>query len=99
MSKKEEFKAFVKLHPELIKFVKGMIPKKDIWLYTGYTMDEIINSEKKEILYYIDVLVDGHFDISKRNISLKFRGSENQRIIDMKKRIETKSIVLSPLNN
>ena len=57
-----------------------MIPKKDIWLYTGYTMDEIINSEKKEILYYIDVLVDGHFDVSRRNISLKFRGSENQTI-------------------
>lgn len=63
----------------LIK-VKSILPKKDIWLYTGYEFNDIIKSDKKRILDYVDYLVDGQFDISKRNISLKFRGSSNQVI-------------------
>lgn len=53
---------------------------KDIWLYTGYTLDQINNSEKKEILPYINYLVDGPFELDKRDITLKFRGSSNQII-------------------
>ena len=53
---------------------------KDIWLYTGYTLDQIKNSEKKEILPYINYLVDGPFELDKRDITLKFRGSTNQII-------------------
>lgn len=65
---------------ELVKYIKMTLPQKDIWLYTGYTKDEIINSEKKEILEYIDYFVDGLFNENKRDISLKFRGSSNQII-------------------
>lgn len=53
---------------------------KDIWLYTGYTLEQINNSEKKEILQYINYLVDGLFELDKRDITLKFRGSTNQII-------------------
>lgn len=65
---------------DLVKFIKNTLPQKDIWLYTGYTIDKIINNEKMEILSYVDYLVDGEFDINKRDISLKFRGSSNQII-------------------
>lgn len=57
---------------------------KNIWLYTGYTFEELINSDKKEVLDYIDVLVDGRFIESKRDITLKFKGSSNQEIVDVK---------------
>ena len=57
---------------------------KDIWLYTGYTLDQINNSEKKEILPYINYLVDGLFELDKRDITLKFRGSTNQIIWENK---------------
>lgn len=53
---------------------------KDIWLYTGYTLEQINNSEKKEILPYINYLVDGLFELDKRDITLKFRGSTSQII-------------------
>lgn len=53
---------------------------KDMWLYTGYTLDQINNSEKKEILPYINYLVDGLFELDRRDITLKFRGSTNQII-------------------
>lgn len=57
---------------------------KDIWLYTGYTLEQINNSEKKEILPYINYLVDGLFELDKRDITLKFRGSTNQIIWENK---------------
>lgn len=57
---------------------------KDIWLYTGYTLEQINNSEKKEILPYINYLVDGLFELDKRDITLKFRGSSNQIIWENK---------------
>ena len=66
---------------ELVKEVKEKFPTKDIWLYTGYTLEEIENDNKrKAILPFIDVLVDGRFEIDKRDITLKFRGSSNQVI-------------------
>ena len=68
-----------------LKKVKRLFPRKDIWLYTGYEYEEI--KDRKE-LNYVDVLVDGRFMEEKKNISLRFRGSENQRIIDVK---ETKA--------
>ena len=76
---------------ELIKFVKGMIPKKDIWLYTGYVFESIADME---ILKYVDVLVDGPFELDKRDIRLAYRGSSNQRVIDVKKSLSTGSVVL-----
>ena len=56
---------------------------KDVWLYTGFTY-EYCKEHFKHILDLCDVLVDGPFDINRRNVSLKFRGSDNQRIINLK---------------
>lgn len=80
----------------LLKFVKTTLPQKDVWLYTGYTIDEIARHNQTDILKYIDYLVDGAFDINKRNVSLKFRGSENQIIWEKDEKGEW---VKSELNN
>ena len=63
----------------LAKEIKEKFPKKDIWLYTGYTF-EYINENLKGILDYIDILVDGKFIEELKDVSLPFRGSSNQRI-------------------
>jgi anaerobic ribonucleoside-triphosphate reductase activating protein len=69
---------------ELAKMVKNNT-NKTIWCYSGYTYEQIKESPRMSlILPFLDVLVDGTFDINKRNINLKFRGSENQRIIHLK---------------
>ncbi len=85
----------------LLRRVRAELPKKDIWCYTGYTYErDILNdmcekyAETPEILKYIDVLVDGEFILARKNISLRFRGSDNQRIIDVKKSLETGETVL-----
>lgn len=66
---------------ELVKDIKNSFNDKDIWLFSGYTLEDIQNSEKKIILEYIDVLVDGEFKEELKDLSLKFRGSSNQRIL------------------
>lgn len=72
----------------------------DVWAYTGYTFDELIDRKNPayfnnlNLLRHIDVLVDGRFIESKRDINLKFRGSSNQRIIDVKKTLEMKKVCL-----
>lgn len=74
----------------LLRRVKSELPTKDIWCYSGFTFEELTGISRArteysdEILGYIDVLVDGRFVNSKRNISLRFRGSENQRLLDLK---------------
>lgn len=74
----------VEAFTELAQKVKNKT-NKTIWCYSGYTYEEIKKSPKMSvILPYIDVLVDGRFMIEKRNTDLKFRGSENQRIIYLK---------------
>ena len=67
---------------------------KSIWIFSGYTIEQLDQNKPcgdiediKSILSYVDVLVDGPFIESKKNLSLRFRGSENQRIIDMKRSI------------
>jgi anaerobic ribonucleoside-triphosphate reductase activating protein len=74
----------------LVKQCKLRYPDKNIWCYTGYLLDEELLKESRarcevtdELLSYIDVLVDGEFVEEKKNISLSFRGSENQRLIDL----------------
>ena len=71
--------------------VKEECPDKDVWAYTGYLLDEdLVKGGKKyigctdELLSYIDVLVDGPFVMGLKSLSLKFKGSSNQRVIDMK---------------
>lgn len=90
----------------LIKRIKKELPNKTIWMYSGFTYDKDLTPggcrytpETDEILDNIDILVDGPFVLSLLDITLKFKGSSNQRIIDMKKTRETKQIVLSPLND
>ncbi len=85
----------------LVRKVKEKFPDKNIWCYSGYTFEkDIINKmckewkETPELLSYIDVLVDGEFQEDKKDIKLKFRGSSNQRIIDVKKSLENKTTVL-----
>lgn len=63
----------------LVKEVKEKFPTKDIWLFSGFTMDEIKNNYN-EILQYIDVIVDGKYVKELKDTSLKFRGSSNQNI-------------------
>lgn len=68
--------------------------KKTIWLWTGYTYEEVLEDpKKKEFLNYIDVLIDGRFEIDKRDLNLKYRGSSNQRVIDVKKSLEKNQVI------
>lgn len=76
---------------ELCKRIKEMRPEVSIWAYTGFIYENIINSD---LLPYIDVLVDGPFILEQRDITLQFRGSSNQRIIDLNKTRELNKIVL-----
>ena len=78
---------------ELAKFIKrkGL----NIWCYTGFLFEDILKDpEKNEFLKYIDVLVDGPFIKSQRSLNLVFRGSSNQRIIDVQESIKQKQVVL-----
>lgn len=67
----------------LCKEIKEKYPNKDIWIYTGYTFEEL-NELQREVLNYCDILVDGPYMEKLRDLSLPFRGSSNQRIINLK---------------
>ena len=82
---------------EIVKYArsKGL----NIWVYTGYTFEELIDLSKKEPIYleflnYIDVLVDGRFILEQRDLSLLFRGSRNQRLIDVQNTLKNNEITL-----
>ncbi len=76
---------------ELIKEVREKYPNKTIWVYTGYTWEEV-----KELPYLklADVLVDGEFVDELKDVTLHWKGSANQRVIDIKKTLESGEIVL-----
>lgn len=83
-----------------LKKVREQYPKKNIWCYTGYLFDEELLKDSRarcevtdEMLSVIDVLVDGEFRQELKNITLRFRGSENQRIIDVKKSLEAGKVI------
>lgn len=85
----------------LVKKVKKLYPQKNVWCYTGYVLEtELLSASRArcectdELLSYIDVLVDGEFVEDLKNISLRFRGSSNQRLIDMKKTLAAGETVL-----
>lgn len=79
----------------LIQKIRNKYPNKQIWVYTGYTWESIIKDQNKyQILHYIDVLVDGQFEFNKKDLTLPFRGSSNQRIIDVQKSINSGEIIL-----
>lgn len=84
-----------------VKRVKEVYPDKNIWGFTGYTLEKLLEDGSHprcevtdELLSFIDILVDGRFEKDKKNLMLKFRGSENQRLIDMKKTLETGVITM-----
>ena len=70
--------------------------QKDIWIFSGYTYEEILKDEnKKKLLEECDVLVDGRFVEALKDLSLRFRGSSNQRITDVKKSLEANEVASS----
>ena len=86
---------------ELLRRVKEAYPGKSIWAFSGYLFDRDILSGRlgdwgitREYLSYLDVLVDGPFVEAKKNLSLRFRGSENQRIIDVPASLASGTVVL-----
>ncbi|MDD6255739.1 MAG: anaerobic ribonucleoside-triphosphate reductase activating protein [Eubacteriales bacterium] len=89
----------------LVHRIKNEAPGATIWLYSGFTWEELSNPSSAcrteftdSILSTIDVLVDGAFEIDKKDISLMFRGSSNQRIIDVPETIKKGHIVISEYN-
>lgn len=84
---------------EIAKYAKKI--GLNIWCYTGFTYEEIIKMSEKnpkylEFLNNIDVLVDGRFEIAKKSMNVLFRGSTNQRLIDVKKTLKYKKVILLP---
>ena len=84
-----------------IRRVRTELPQKDIWCFSGYLFDTQIWdemcakwAETRELLSYIDVLVDGRFVEELKDISLQFRGSSNQRLIDVKKSLAAGEVIL-----
>ena len=84
-----------------VKRVKEIYPKKTVWCFSGYLFDKELLGESRarcevtdELLSLIDILVDGEFVEEKKNISLRFRGSENQRIIDVPKSLQSGKVVI-----
>lgn len=79
---------------QLCKECKEKFPDKDIWCWSGYTFEEIAaDPYMRDILKYIAVLVDGPFIEAKKDLSCPWRGSSNQRVIDVKKTLERKSVI------
>lgn len=72
--------------------------QKDIWIFSGYTYEEILKDDnKKKLLEECDVLVDGRFIEALKDLNLRFKGSSNQRIIDVQKSLESDEVVLFDL--
>jgi anaerobic ribonucleoside-triphosphate reductase activating protein len=88
--------------PVLIKLAQRIRKEygdtKDIWSWSGYTWEELMREgeteDKKELLSYVDILVDGRFIEADKDSLLQFRGSSNQRIIDVRKSLESGKIVI-----
>lgn len=84
-----------------LKKVKKEYPNKTIWCYTGYLFDQDIvenmmktNQVTKELMEYIDILVDGKFILEQKEANLRFRGSTNQRIIDVQKSLKQNKVII-----
>lgn len=86
----------------LVKEIRERFPNKVIWLYTGYTINSIIypvlnddffvHKKRREIIENVDILVDGKFEEDKKDFTLQFRGSSNQRLIDVQKTLKNNKI-------
>lgn len=80
----------------IVKTIKTKYPTKTIWLYTGYLYENILKMPfvVRNILPYIDILVDGKYDCTKRDIILAWCGSSNQRVIDIQKSLKENKVIL-----
>ena len=94
---------------DLVNKIRLLFPNKSIWLYSGYTWNQVMNpvitddfnpsrdellDKRKEIVKQCNILVDGKYIDSQRDITLKWRGSSNQRVIDTRKSLEQNKVVL-----
>ena len=80
---------------ELARAIRQRTPEKNIWCYTGFTFEQLINNPRqKALLELIDVLVDGPFIKAERDESLLFRGSRNQRLVDVQPSLKQGRVVL-----
>ena len=83
---------------ELVRAVRARFPEKDIWCYSGYLFESLRDSQvgeySQELLKELDVLVDGPFVLEKKDLSLRFRGSSNQRLIDVPASLRAGAAVL-----
>lgn len=85
---------------ELLRQFHNTFKDKNVWCYTGYLLSDLLQGGRAhidvtdELLSYIDILVDGPFVMDQKNIRLKFRGSNNQRIIDLKETLKEGEIVI-----
>ncbi len=75
----------------ICEFVKAQYPEKTIWLYTGYTFEEVMAAP---VMKYLDVVVDGRFVESLKDLSLRFRGPSNQRIINVPRSLRAGRVIL-----
>lgn len=81
--------------PLLQEYRKTFAATKSIWLWTGYLFEEILKDDlKSKVLPFIDVIIDGKFEENLKDITLKYKGSTNQRVIDAKKSVDTHTVVL-----
>ena len=82
---------------ELVRRVRERYPNKDVWCYSGYLFEALrdgkVGLHSRALLEQLDVLVDGPFVIEKKDLSLRFRGSSNQRLIDVPETLKTGEIV------
>ena len=79
---------------EFLKKFKSQFPDKDIWMWSGFTWEQLEKDSKRfELVSLCDVLIDGRFDIEKKDLNLKWKGSSNQRVIDVQKSISLGEIV------
>ena len=86
---------------EIAKLAKALKKEgKNIWCYTGYLFEDLLAIPlHHELLSQIDVLVDGKFDLTKRDLSLFYKGSDNQRVIDVQKSLQTGMVVMKSIRN
>jgi anaerobic ribonucleoside-triphosphate reductase activating protein len=79
---------------EFLKKFKSKFPTKDIWIWSGFTWEQLEKDKKRfELISLCDVLIDGRFNIDEKDLNLKWKGSRNQRVIDIQKSILEKQIV------
>lgn len=79
----------------LLKKVRTALNSVKIYLWSGYTYEQLLDrDDTKELLQYVDVLIDGKFELEHRDITLRFRGSPNQRVIDVKQSLQSNRVIL-----